>query len=408
MFTKAFRSSLLWCWAVLLVGGSVSTAQEPKTKPLSVTIAGQIIEADAKDVVRQMPCKIHVLKLEKGKSYLIDLTSTEFDSYLRLEDSTGLKIAHDDDGGGGLNARLRFTPTKDDLYKIIATSFSGGEGNYTLTVKDVNAPIAANPPVKPVIPPKKIAVEKKPRPVPPANDAIKLDAPTEQTPVTVQGQLQDGDPVDPVQNRIAKNYAVELDASMPYSIALSSGDFDAFLRIVDANGKELARDDDSGGNLDARVLFVPPAKGTYRIVATTFQGGTGAFRLDIRPTTEFGAPVKNDPQLVHNAAKAFFIPGQLTNQDPKDAVQTQSPCQVHQVKLEKDKTYVIDLIGSQMDAYLRIEDAQKANLAEDDDGGDGLNSRLEFTPGETAIFRLIATNLDGKSGSYILAVREKK
>jgi hypothetical protein len=359
-----------------------------------------------------MPCKIHIVKLEKGKSYLINMVSTDLDSYLRIEDSAGAALAQDDDGGGNLNARIRFAPTKDDNFKIIATTFSGGEGNYTLTVKDANAPVAAGKP--PVKNEKKIPL-KNDSDAPKKNDevkkddgAIKLETPTDKKPIDLQGQLQDGDPVDPVRNQPAKTYAVELIEGTAYTIDLGSTDYDAYLRILDAAGNLIAEDDDSGGNLNARVNFIAPAKATYRIVATSFGGGTGAFQLAIRPTASYGKSAKYDPQKVHDGSKNFFISGKLTNQDDKDAVQQQSPCQIHQVKLAKGKTYVIDLISGQMDSYLRIEDSAKTNLAEDDDGGEGLNSRLTFTPTDDGVFRLIATNLDGNAGAYILAIREQK
>ena len=100
----------------------------------SVTIAGQIVSNDVRDRVRKHPCKIHLLKLSKDKVYVIDMISTNFDAYLRLEDSAGRQLAEDDDSGGNLNARIRFAPPRDDSYQIIATSYAGGAGTYTLKI----------------------------------------------------------------------------------------------------------------------------------------------------------------------------------------------------------------------------------------------------------------------------------
>lgn len=71
-----------------------------------------------------------------GKRYTIDLVSRDFDAYLRLEDSTGKQLAEDDDSGGNLNARIVFQAPKDDTYWIIATTFLGGTGNYTLSIRE--------------------------------------------------------------------------------------------------------------------------------------------------------------------------------------------------------------------------------------------------------------------------------
>src|SRR5579862_6480339 len=51
----------------------------------------------------------------------------------------------------------------------------------------------------------------------------------------------------------------------------------------------------------------------------------------------------------------------------------------YKVKLEASKTYVIDMISPDqkvLDPFLRLLDAKGKQLAEDDDGGEGLNARI--------------------------------
>src|SRR5205814_1343809 len=69
----------------------------------------------------------------------INLKSTDFDAYLRLEDSAGKQLAEDDDSGGNLDSKIVFKAPKDDTYKIIATTFAPATGNYTLTVAPASA-----------------------------------------------------------------------------------------------------------------------------------------------------------------------------------------------------------------------------------------------------------------------------
>ena len=52
--------------------------------------------------------------------------------------------------------------------------------------------------------------------------------------------------------------------------------------LSDATGKKLAEDDDSGGGLNARIVFRAAQAGTYRLQATSFNGGAGAFTLTVR------------------------------------------------------------------------------------------------------------------------------
>src|SRR5262245_34368328 len=78
---------------------------------------------------------IHQVRLAPDKTYVIDLESNDFDAYLRILDSNGKQLASDDDGGEGLNARIRFTPPKDDTYQLVATRFASGQGDYLLKVR---------------------------------------------------------------------------------------------------------------------------------------------------------------------------------------------------------------------------------------------------------------------------------
>jgi hypothetical protein len=106
-------------------------------------------------------------------------------------------------------------------------------------------------------------------------------------------QLAPNDPVDPDDGRFrCKLYQVDLQAGRSYQIDMTSPNpqlFDPYLRLEDANGGVLAEDDDSGGNLNARILFRPTFNGSYVVVATCYQPGTfGTYTLTIRDTTVGG------------------------------------------------------------------------------------------------------------------------
>ena len=47
-------------------------------------------------------------------------------------------LAEDDDGGGGLNAQIVFRPTEPGMYRVIATSFAGGLGQYQLKIQEAD------------------------------------------------------------------------------------------------------------------------------------------------------------------------------------------------------------------------------------------------------------------------------
>jgi hypothetical protein len=78
---------------------------------------------------------------------------------------------------------------------------------------------------------------------------------------------------------------VKLAAGKTYVIDMVSPNqkaLDPFLVLSDAAGKKLAEDHDSGGGLNARMIFRADQDGIFRIRATTFNAGHGAFTLTVR------------------------------------------------------------------------------------------------------------------------------
>lgn len=68
-----------------------------------------------------------------GQRIVIEMTSNEVDSYLILLTPDGQDLAHDDDGGGGSNARLVTALPADGTYTVLANSYRPGEmGRYNL------------------------------------------------------------------------------------------------------------------------------------------------------------------------------------------------------------------------------------------------------------------------------------
>jgi hypothetical protein len=79
-----------------------------------------------------------VLAMSAGKTYAIDMESSAFDTYLRLEDGEGKVLDENDDISLGinLNSRIIFSPKSDGIYRIVATSFARrGIGTYALTIR---------------------------------------------------------------------------------------------------------------------------------------------------------------------------------------------------------------------------------------------------------------------------------
>jgi serine/threonine protein kinase len=100
-------------------------------------------------------------------------------------------------------------------------------------------------------------------------------------PLTLKGELDAAVPALVFQVRLKAGVRYQMDMVSPDPKAL-----DPYLYLQDSDRKTLAEDDNSGGNLNARITFRAPANGIYRLRATSFNGGRGPFTLTVRPFVE--------------------------------------------------------------------------------------------------------------------------
>ena len=89
------------------------------------------------------------------------------------------------------------------------------------------------------------------------------------------------------QNTPFKDYKVQLKANQMYVIDMvrTKMDIDPYL-FLEADGKVIRQDDDSGGDLNARIIFAPEKDAEYRVIATTLRPAYGDFTLTIRAVKE--------------------------------------------------------------------------------------------------------------------------
>jgi thiol-disulfide isomerase/thioredoxin len=101
----------------------------------------------------------------------------------------------------------------------------------------------------------------------------------------VEDKLVKSDARDAVRTDcVHKIHKYKMTAGKLYVIDMVSKQFDAYLRLEDAAGKQLAEDDDSGGDNNARIVFQAPKDGEYRIICTSSAPGYGDYTLTVRQT----------------------------------------------------------------------------------------------------------------------------
>jgi len=201
-------------------------------------------------------------------------------------------------------------------------------------------------------------------------------------------------------------HAFQLLKGQSYEIEVQTADVPVNLHIKDGKKVLVAKlAGDTPASTSIRRVFRAPTDDTYHfeLQIITAQAKTGKYALTVRAQP---LGVRKDPPNVHHVDKGgLAIESSLNNMDPLDRVRRKY-CKVFEVRLEANKTYTIDMISRQFDTYLRLEDANMKQLAQDDDGGEGLNARIHFRAQADGVYRVITTSFGLATGTFTLKVRE--
>ncbi len=293
---------------------------------------------------------------------VLRMSSDIFDTYLQILDSNGAVIVNDDDSGGETNSRIDRV-FGAGTYVIEATSYSPeATGAYSLSLSgQATTPISVGQ--------------------------------------TVNGTLSESSARSSgCGGCYADVYMITLPAAQEVIITHTSSAFDAFLRVVDANGALVVADDDGGGGTNSRIQHTFPA-GAYRIEATTYHNGnSGGYVLSVRAPDTVGTLI--------NVGQSRN--GTLNAQSGRSSGCSGCFSDLYRFTLTSSQTVQIGLSSAAFDAFLRVLDAGGQAVKVDDDSGGGANgtdSLLTHTfPAGT--YRIEATTYSsGQSGAYALTLQ---
>lgn len=204
------------------------------------------------------------------------------------------------------------------------------------------------------------------------------------------GTLNDDDCLLP-HARYGEGFRLVLDESTGLRMLLTSSDFEPLLAVTDLE-LNVRWWSDFGFDVEgARIERMVPA-GEYIVWATGWDHAAGTYRLSMEEVEIQVCPAVGTTSI-GGTAHGTLSQASCTGPDGRfmDPWVIQVP---------ETTTLQIDLTSADFDAYLILEDANGAHLAEDDDGGVGLNSRLvhTVTAGE---YRIVATTFwSGEVGNY--------
>src|ERR1051325_3644021 len=131
----------IWLTACLLVASSfpppgmhLNAGDKKKADPLPPR-SDVLKPDDPKDAITKSPARRFPITLLKGKRYQIDLKSKDFDSFLRLEDSTGKQFPFNDAAAlATFDARIVYQVDSTGDYKVVVASRDKKTGKFTISV----------------------------------------------------------------------------------------------------------------------------------------------------------------------------------------------------------------------------------------------------------------------------------
>ncbi len=172
---------------------------------------------------------------------------------------------------------------------------------------------------------------------------------------------------------------------------------DTAIALLDANGREIAEDDDGGEENLASRLEVPSSQRRPLYVRAGTLSGGGRFELVLAPDTAPATP--GFPTSLREAAAAESLTvGQVV------ALRLRRGQRAVFRLPEGDIAVVTRNLRRNTDTVLTLLDGDGRELAEDDDGGGGLASRLEVPASQARPVFIRAGILGDGAGEFELVV----
>jgi hypothetical protein len=319
-----------------------------------------------------------------GQSVTIDLLTDEFDPRLYVVGPGLPETLSDDDGGDGCNARLTFTLLETGTFRVVAGSSGSGEtGTYTIRVSDRPGP-----------PPSHGCGEVDPGAIeslPTEGRALRMGS-------VVTGRLGLGS-LTVQDGRPAEAWQLDGRAGDRVRVVLESEDFDSYLYLAGPGLDGVRTDDDGAGDLDALIETTLPEDGPYRVIAAALSAGSsGAYTLRVEEPLDLGT-VPTDGRMIDLGQS---VEGQLRSSDPVLVEGRRG--QAWGLSGVAGQRLVIDLMAEDFDAYLYLAGPGLMESLSDDDGGDGLHSRISTTLPASGTYRVIVSSLSDGTGAFTLSV----
>ena len=185
------------------------------------------------------------------------------------------------------------------------------------------------------------------------------------------------------------------------------------LGIRDSVGRYIVNtgNDDGGTGYNSQITYTALADGSHFVAVGAYEDDTGTYRVSVTDVTDTGTFTDDHPATTATTG-AVAVDGSV-----RGDIETPGDLDWFAVDLTAGTTYQIDLKGSTTgDGTLWDPDLIGVHSATGSiiggtaasGGGDGLNSRLEFTATSTGTHYVAAGGISSNTGTYTLSVSVKE
>jgi S1-C subfamily serine protease len=231
----------------------------------------------------------------------------------------------------------------------------------------------------------------------------------------IQGRLTSDSSVLPSDESYYNAYSFEGRSGQQISVEMSSSDVDSYLILLSPQGRDMAQDDDGGGERNALLQFVLPEDGTYTVLANSYGtretgtydlkvaegsgGGTGGGTAQGSGQGQSQVPVSSLP---------IRTQGILGSNSPILEVDG-SRYEEHVFEGTAGQRVVISLESRDFDPYLALLGPGDVLVGENDDvSTNSLDAGLSVTLPADGLYRVLANTYDATgSGRYTLTVNAR-
>lgn len=334
------RKLILILIAVLTIGVGVAAADDDvQAMRYGDVHNGRIADPDQGN--------LYSFEGDAGDEIIIQATSSKIDVYLRLGDSEGDILTENDNfERGSTDAEITYTLPDSDTYYFAVIGYDAGSYSVSLDQAEQNEENSEVVYLN-------------------YGDSVQGDAIDDDTPVIFAFEGQEDDVV---------------------TITAESEETDTYLVVVDADGEQVAANDDlNKRTTDSQIELQLPADGTYLI--GVFGDVAGEFTLTLESDEEGGnTPVSN------NQSAGDVYTGTVDDDTPYNTITLEA------VEAGTVITVDVQAVSGDLDAYIGIS-LDGEILVENDDRVEGdPNPMLQFRAEEDGDYVIIITRYDFDKG----------